>query len=281
MLKFSISAISGLLLLAAAHVAQAQVEFNTDKNREVKQLRATGFLDYPPFGFIPNQYYPDSYQSIFKVIVNEYSEQANFLTDYTVNFSYDVLVRKVRGGEIDIIMGIYHETEQYADLEYVFPALINNPIVVIMLPDRINEVKDTGDLRNLKGAISQNEHLSDFVSRELEKFNLVKADSSYNLYKKLYTKEVDYVLASEYNARIELAKLGLRGQLSFSQSPLWNAPLFLGVSKASPYRNQVKNGLTRLVTQPESREKIKKALTDYIGKVEQESVGIVPPDFTK
>ncbi len=259
----------------------AQVEFNTSVNREVKQLRATGFLDYPPFGYIPNRFYPDSYESIFKQILDQYGKEANFLIDYSVNSPYETLVRKVRGGEIDIILGIYHDTEMYDGLDYVFPALINNPIVVVMPPNRINEVKTTDDLKKMKGAIGSGEHLSDFVVKELAKLDVVKIDSPYELYKKLYLREVDYVLASEYNARVVLAEMGLRNQLSFSKQPLWNIPIFLGVSKVSRYRNQIKNGLQRIVEKPETGQNIKKALADYIGSVEQKYIGVVAPDFTK
>ena len=268
-------------LLFYSHQVLAQVEYNTEKNRDVKQIKATGFMDYPPFGYIPDTYYPDSYQSIFKPIIDEYAKNVNFLVDYSVNLPYPTLVRNVRGGNIDIIMGIYHDTQIYDGLEYIFPALLNNPIVVVMLPNRINEVKSTDDLKKLKGAMNSHEHLSDFVANQLNNFNIVKIDNSYDLYKKLYNKDVDYVLASEYNARIELAQLGLRNNLSFSKSPLWNIPLFLGVSKASVYRNQIKNGLQKIANDPKTREIIKKNLADYISQVEQRSVGIVAPDFSK
>lgn len=268
-------------LLFYPSLLSAQVEFNTEKNREVKQIKATGFMDYPPFGYIPNEYYPDSYQSVFKPIIDNYAKNVNFLVDYSVSLPYEVLVRNVRGGKIDIIMGIYHDTQMYDGLDYIFPALLNNPIVVVMLPDRINEVSSISDLKKLKGAMSSHEHLSDFVTQQIQNFNIVKIDNSYDLYKKLYNKDIDYVLASEYNARVELAKLGLRNRLSFSKNPLWNIPLFLGVSKTSVYRNQIKNGLHKIANDPETRNIVKKNLADYIARVEKESIGVVPPDFSK
>ena len=57
--------------------------------------------------------------------------------------------------------------------------------------------------------------------------------------------------------------------------------MFIGISKASAYRAQIKNGLRVLANMPETRAAVKKALADYVGKVEQENVGVVAPDFTK
>lgn len=281
MFKFHRLLLSGIFLLAAATSALAQVEFNTDRNREVKQLKATGFMDYPPFGYVRDRFYPDSYESIFRPVIAQYAEEANFMVDYVVNLPYDVLVRKVRGGQIDIILGIYHETEKYKGLDVVYPALINNPVVVIMLPNRINEVNNLENLKKLKGGINSHEHLSDYVAEQMKNYQLEKVDNSYDLYKKLFNKEIDYIFASEYNARIEIAKMGLRNTVSFSKEAVWNMPLFIGISKAAQYRRQIFNGLTREAAKPESREKVRKALVDYIAKIEKESIGIVPPDFSK
>ena len=96
----------GLLSLALSSAAWAQVEFNTSTNREVKQLRATGFLNYPPFGVFKNPSVPASYFNIFQPVIANYAKYANFMVDYTTNYSYPELVRMVRGGKIDILAGV-------------------------------------------------------------------------------------------------------------------------------------------------------------------------------
>lgn len=84
----------------------------------------------------------------------------------------------MRRGEIDMLLGMYHETAMYMGLEYVFPAAVNNPIVAIMLPGRIHEVKSRADLKKLRGAMSTHEHLSDFVAQELKQYNVKKFEKA-------------------------------------------------------------------------------------------------------
>lgn len=281
MFKFYKLIFCALLLAASASIAYAQVEFNKDRNRDIKQLKITGFMNYPPLGYVRDRFYPDTFESVFRPVIKEYGDEANFFLDYIVNYPYETLIRMVRGGQIDVILGVYHETEKYKGLDYVYPALINNPVMVVMLPSRINEVKGINDLKGLKGAINSQEHLTDYVEKQMQDFKVEKVDNSYDLYKKLFNKEVDYVFATQYFAKIEIAKLGLRNTVSFSKDAIWNMPLFIGVSKASVYRRQIINGLSRESAKPETREMVRKALADYISNVEQASLGIVPPDFSK
>lgn len=269
----------GLLSLALSSAAWAQVEFNTSTNREVKQLRATGFLNYPPFGVFKNPSVPASYFNIFQPVIANYAKYANFMVDYTTNYSYPELVRMVRGGKIDILAGVYHDTEMYQGLEIVYPALLNNPIMLVMLPDQISSVKNTDDLKKLKGAISTKEYLSDFVSNEMKNFNLQRIDDDYTLYQKLFRREIDYIFTSNYYAKVVQAQLGIRNKVSFSKEAIWNMPLFIAISKMSPYRKQVYNGLTVYLAQPKAQELVEQEVAKYIAEVEKQNAGRVAPDF--
>lgn len=269
----------GILITVWASNAKAQVEFNTTQNREVKQLKATGFLDYPPFGALKNPNLPNAYFNIFQPVITQYAQYANFMVDYTTNYSYPELVRMVRGGKIDILAGVYHDTEMYQGLEIVYPALINNPIMLVMLPDKIGTVKNTEDLKKLKGAISTKEYLSDFVTQEMKNFNLERVDDNYTLYQKLFRREIDYIFTSNYYAKVVQAQMGIRNKVSFSKEAIWNMPLFIAISKMSPYRKQVYNGLTVYLAQPEAQKLVEQEVAKYIAEVERQNQGRVAPDF--
>ncbi len=275
MLKYFLA----ILLIASTPTSVwAQVEFNIDRNYKAQILKGTGFPDYPPFGYSSPDMATDYFGSIFSFVIEDYAKQANFLTNYDTRKNYLQLVRGVRGGQFDFILGAYSATNDYAGIELIYPALINNPVVIITPLYSTVKISSIADLKNLKGGMGSYEYFSDYVNQQIAELNVEKIDKPYELYKKLFSKEFDYVLASEYNARILLSELGLRSQISMS-SPVWSIPVFIGISKASRYREMLKRGLTKISSDPATREKLISVLQDYINKIEEKNIGVVAPDF--
>ena len=101
------------------------------------------------------------------------------------------------------------------------------------------------------------------------------------MFKKLYNKEIDYIIASYYLGVIKASKLGLRSKLSFSKQAIWNMPLFIGVSKASKYHDSLMRSLIVYIESKENRDKFAKDLQNMVRKYEQESMRTVPPIFTE
>ena len=264
--------------------AWAVVDFTPDKNKTT--IRYTSFMDYPPFGVytIRELGYGqrrDEYSSIFVNLIDDFFKDSSMRSEFVGNTNYSDLVRQVRAGDVDVIFGIYYGTKIYDGLDYVMPALIDNPVTIIMLPDRVGEVKKLDDLQKLKGAKFNDDRFSDYVARETQKFNLQTESDPTEMFKKLYTREIDYILASYYLGVIKASKLGLRGKLSFSKQAIWNMPLFVGVSKASKYHDSLMRSLIVYIEKKENRDKFAKDLQDMVRKYEQESMRTVPPIFTE
>ena len=267
-----------LLMITTPTAVFAQVEFDIDRNSTTQMLRGTGFPNYPPFGYPSNEKATDYFGSIFTFVIEDYAKQANFMTNYEAREDYPQIVRDVRGGKYDFILGAYSASKDYAGIELIYPALINNPVVVITPLYSTVKISSVDDLKNLKGGMGSYEHFSDYVNQQVAELNIVKINKPYELYKKLFSKEFDYVLASEYNARILLSEIGLSSQISMS-SPVWSIPVFIGISKASRYRNKLKRGLTKISSDSATREKLISVLQNYINKIEEKNIGIVAPDF--
>ena len=270
-------------ILTTTHT-QAVVYMNDDAKRgdTKKVITLTGFVDYAPIGQMRDLNYTYSpYDNIFEPLMADFANLYNLELSYIYKNNYPALVREVRSGKIDIILGIYHETKIYNGIDYVFPAILNNPITVIMLPERIDEVKTVEDLRKLKGAISSKEWLSDYVTSELEYFQVEKLPDYNEIFEKLFTGEIDYAFVSQYAGLIATAKLGLRNKVSFSKQTIWNMPLFIGVSKMSKNRKYLLPRLIKFCEDAKNKQKLEEHLIKTVNQIQQEYVGAVPPDYAK
>ena len=271
--------------------AAAQIKNVTLKTDAYDTISVIGFTNYPPVGYFEKQLkYKDRedafievYRTVFESLLKEFAQATGKRIKYVneKNDNYRELIRKVRGGKIDMALGIYHETKLYEGLEIIFPSLINNPISIIMLPKNAGKIKNLSQLKKLKGAVSSREYLSDFVSEQMKEYNLEYIDEPEKMFEKLYTGEIDYVFASYFFGIIESSKLGLRDKLSFSKQVIWNMPLFLGISKLSPNRNYLVGKLTSYSEKPESKTKMENKLREMIMEFELKNRGVVPPAYSR
>ena len=227
--KIILGCLCAIVLSLNAH---AFVRYTEKVQTKLRDVNITGFVDYAPFGAVehPGEPLLGRFDSIWKPMILQIQKENNLKISYDLKQKYyENLVQKVRRGEIDLILGAYHETELYRGLELIFPSIINNPVTVFMLPNRISDVKSTDDLKKLKGVRLEKEVYSDFVEQQLQEYNIEKIDTPYNLFEKLFTKQADYILISQYAGLIEAYKLGLREQISISKQALWNIPLFIEI----------------------------------------------------
>lgn len=278
--------IATLLMVFSVQNASAVVDFNQQKDK--RGVVATGFTDFPPFG---ETFYKetrhgtevDYYDNlIFSTFIDEFLQNLNMTVQYQYqDKNYADSVRQVRAGNIDIIMGMYYGTKLYDGLDYIIPAVFNNPVTVIMLPSRINEIKSTSDLQKLKGGILEREHLSDYVVVEMKNYNLKKVKEPYELFRMLFSGEIDYIFASYYTGVIESSRLGLRNKVSFSKQAIWDMPVFIGVSKVSQHRNFLVNRLTKYIDDKANLDRLKQKINEKVQRQEAEGLQVVPPVFVK
>ena len=163
--------------LAAAFIAvsimsaQAMVRYEDKYPKKIREVRITGFIDYAPFGYTqhPNSKMRGKFFSVYQPMIDTFQKENNLKIIYNLKKNdYEDLVAAVRSGDIDMILGMYHETELYKGLEAVYPSIMSNPITVFMLPNRINEVQKIEDLKKLKGVGITKEHYSDYVAEQIK-----------------------------------------------------------------------------------------------------------------
>lgn len=276
MKKFKKALLLAVSAVFLAHAAAAQVQFGVPKKISSSILRTVSFPDYYPLGRTTSGYY----EGLFDEFLLDFRTFANFTAELFRDEDYVETIRRGAKGRADIILGMYSDTSIYGDLKFIYPAAIDNPVHLVMLPSRIGEIKKIADLQNLKGAIDSREHWSDFVRDQMENFNLEKVDNSYDLYGKLMRGEIDYIFTTYWFGMAEMMKLGVQNLVTVSKKSIWNMPVFIGISKISVEREYLSHNLTQWLSRQEVRDKIKQRAIDILHRIEEENKGTVPPSYT-
>lgn len=282
MKKFALWFLTGILVLGSAMAAKAFVRYEDKHPQKRRDVHITGFIDYAPFGFVehPDAKIYGKFSTLFQPMIDDLATENNLRIFYDMQKKdFPTLVQEVRKGEIDVVLGAYHQTELFRGLELIYPAALNNPITIFMLPNRIHEVKSVDDLKKLKGVRVSKEVYSDYIDTQLKQFNIETADSSYEMFEKLFTKQADYILASHYYGLIEAIRLGVRGQVAVAKQTLWQIPMFIGVSKLSRERKMLTLKFTRYLEKPENQKELQNNVAKIIADFEKEAQGVVPPTF--
>lgn len=239
-----------------------------------------GYTDYPPFGYIHNDK-DNEWRSVFSPIVDnmfqEIKKEHDFQTyqgDETEKISNDI-----SSGEIDMFIGAYNQTNRFDKLIILYPSIFSNPITFFTLPSKTADIKTSEDLKKLKGVRYSKEIYTDFIENKLSELNLEKVDTTYDMFAKLFTRQADYILSSYYFGFISAIKLGVSRQISFSKTPLWNIPVFVGVSAKSKFRDTIIYHIKRYFEDEKVIADVKGRLQQIIDEFEKEYSGVVPPAF--
>lgn len=268
-----------LQLLPAEINAQSLVADKKSSRRMYVSL--TSFPDYYPFSYTEKQRENKFLVTVFNKGMELFSKTGDYELSFVPIADYDQAVNDVRRGEIDVLLGMYFDTKLYSGLEYLYPAALNNPVHVAMLPHNLDKVATTEDLKNLRGLYIEKEHFSDYMLNNFKKYNIKPIDTAYHAYEQLFTGQADFIAGSYYYNYAQICKLGLKDYVTFSKNPLWNMPLFIGVSKAAKNHNKLNILLRRFIVTEGFKQSMAESLKQAMRDVEMQSQGIVPPKFVR
>ena len=269
------------LLQILPSVVSAQSIVTNKKESRTSTINITSFPDYFPIAFTAKEGNYDILETVFTPAMKQIAEAGNLEFKYILKKNYNDAVTDVRRGEIEILLGMYYDTRQYSGLEYIFPAVLNNPVYIIMRPENIDKVSKPEDLKNLRGIYNAREYFSDYMQDNFKSYNIQPVETALEAYEKLFTGQADYIAGGYYYNYAEICRLGLRDYVSFSKSPLWNMPLFIGVSKASKQHAKIGKFLKQYAADEKFQQNINDTLKKLIYRIEVESQGVVPPMFVK
>ncbi len=238
----------------------------------------SGYADYAPLGHLDKN---NNFHTIFSPVIQIIAQQTKqnpIIKTYNISAT-EAIEKDIRIGKTDIFLGAYNQSDHFENLDMMFPAVAQNPITFFMLPVRAHLVQSFDDLKKLKGIRYSKELYSDFVEEKIKDYNVEISDSTYEMFEKLFTQKVDYIISGYYFGMIEAIKLGVSHKIAVSKQPLWNIPLFIGIVKISPRHDMLVRGISRHIQDEEFIALIKDNLKKSLELFEQKYSGVVPPTF--
>ena len=272
-----------VIFLICFTVVNVSAQVTEQKTNQYLKIKSTSYPDFPPFSYLQQEGVIEYPVSIFFVAFEDALSTNNVYTEYNFLSSYNDNVEQTRIGKTDILLGVYNETQNgfknFDHIEYIFPAVLHNPVNLIMLNGKQTKIKNIDDLKNLRGIYVSSEYFSDYLYDRFKYLNAKPVNSALKAYEQLFLDKADYIIGSYYYHYVSALQNGLKNYLSFSKKPLWNMPMFIGISKKSKYFNRLKILLSKKVAEPSFADKIKEELKKQVHKFEQHTTGVVPPSF--
>ncbi len=271
-----------LLLVCFALKVQALSILKEADNVMDKTLVYTTYSDYFPFGNVSqNARKEEISYSVFEEVFKDLFAGKGRLIKFRFYPTVSDAVFDLNDGKANVFVGAFYSTSAFNDLDFVFPAILNNPIHLMMLPYKISKVKQVDDLKNLKGVYALNEHFSDYMLKTFSDLNMKGAKDVDEAYESLMTGEVDYILGSYYYHYAKIVERGLKSHIAFSSKPLWNIPMFFAISKNLDNRKIVHDYFRGLASTDAFKNKVLEKIKQVLEQKEQESVGVVPPMYIR
>lgn len=248
------------------------------------RIRVTTYPDYFPFGYkkTNNADSNDLVGSVFRDVITELTQQDDgpFLSYFYFDTFQDAIV-SMKTGNVHAFLGAFYATTSFDDFDFVFPAVLNNPVHLMMLPEKINEVKTVEDLKNLKGVYVKTEMFSTYMLNVFEGLSLTPVENTDEAYKQLLVGDIDFILGSFYYQYVKVLETGLKGYISFSSRPLWTMPMFFALSKRIENRKSINEFFRRIILQKTFKEKLLAGIKQAIEEKEAQFSGAVPPMYIK
>ena len=200
-------------------------------------LTITGHPEYPPIGYRDGERIVGAGATVVERIAAELKIPVQ--SKYTG--SWAEAQTAARDGKVDIIFGIYFNDERAAYLEYVRPAFLIDPVVVMVAKGKAFPFRGRQDLIGKKGVTNAGESYgSEFDSFIAQKLTVSRSNGQDQAFKDLLSGKADYLIIGLYPGLAGAAKAGVKNQVEALKTPLLKEEMFIAFSKKSPCLSQVK-----------------------------------------
>lgn len=204
---------------------------------ECTKLRITGHPEYPPVGWRQG----DHIAGAGVAAVTKIASDLGLSVDPVYAGSWADAQTAARNGLVDIIFGIYFNQNRATYLDYVRPAFMIDPVVVMVRKGEAFRFNTREDLVGKKGVTNEGESYgSDFDKFMNERLTVARAKGTGATFHELIEGKADYMIVGLYPGRAEARRLGIQDKVEALPQPLISADMFIAFSKKSSCRGYLK-----------------------------------------
>jgi polar amino acid transport system substrate-binding protein len=201
-----------------------------------RSLTITGHPEYPPIGYKEGERIVGAGATLVERIAGELKIPVQ--SKYTG--SWAEAQAAARDGKVDIIFGIYFNDERAAYLDYVRPAFLIDPVVVMVPKGKTFAFGGRQDLVGKKGVTNAGESYgSDFDGFMAQKLAVARSNGTGEAFKDLLSGKADYMIVGLYPGLAAAAQAGVKNQVEPLKTQLLKADMFIAFSNKSPCLSQV------------------------------------------
>ncbi len=150
-----------------------------------------------------------------------------------------------RKGDVDIIFGIYRNTERETYLNYVEPPFMVDPVAVAVRTGTEFPFAEWTDLKGKKGVTNVGESYGTkfdaFMAKEL---TVAREQGVDNSFKALVNKKADFMIVGLYPGKQVARGLGIRAKVEFLPKEITAADMYVAFSKKSKCYDSLQAGLS-------------------------------------
>jgi len=196
-----------------------------------RSLTITGHPEYPPIGYKDGERIVGVGAALVERIAGELKIPVQ--SEYTG--SWEDAQTAARDGKVDIIFGIYFNDERSTYLEYVRPAFLIDPVVVMVAKGKGFPFRGRQDLVGKKGLTNAGESFgSEFDGFMAQKLTVARSNGTAQAFKDLLSGKADYLIVGLYPGLADAAEHGVKNQIEPLKTQLMKADMFIAFSKKSP-----------------------------------------------
>jgi polar amino acid transport system substrate-binding protein len=217
----------GVVAFSSGFIAQAQAQ----SDPVCAALVITGHPSYPPVAWAAEGKIVGAAPDLVSGIAAKLGVKDVVSKDFG---SWEAAQQAVRGGQADVIFGIYKNDARALYLDYIEPPFMMDPVSIVVRKGAGFAFAEWSDLKGRKGVTNIGESYGDkFDAFMVKELTVARATGVDKAFEALLAQQADFMIIGLFPGRNEARKLGLIDRIEFLPKELVSAPMYVALSKQS------------------------------------------------